>query len=120
MVKVIFYTKKNERREALFNITEDNGLELYSLKTLDDTNSLEYKQFISKKIDIVKQKEQLVSDIKIGIGDLIYYITSKFGIKHCSKCNQRKNCFNILTPIFISKILTFVVKYYNGKTKNKK
>lgn len=111
MVKVIFYTKNNERREALFNITEDDGLELYSLKTLDDRHSQEYKEFIAKKIPIVNKENKNINFI--GIGDVIYWLTSKLQIKHCAKCNKRKECLNILTPIFISKMLTFFLNKIN-------
>jgi hypothetical protein len=107
MVRFIFYTKNNQRREAEFNITEDDNLELISIRTLNDKNSKEYNKYISSFND---KTEQLTVNTKKGFGELIASFTKLFGFKTCAPCNKRRQYLNKITPQWIANILSKLYK----------
>jgi hypothetical protein len=107
MVKVVFYTKTNLRKEATFKLTDDDSLELISIKNLNPISLQNLKQ--DKNLKIEKPLKP------IGFGDIVYFITKLFKVKKCSRCDIRYQCLNAFTPIFVQKILTWAYKKWQNK-----
>lgn len=108
MIKVVFYTKKNQRKEATFKLTENDSLELISIK---DLNQISLQNSHTRLNQTLKTQEIKL----IGFGDIVYSITKFFKVKKCSKCSIRHNCLNAFTPLFLQKILTWGHKKWQNK-----
>lgn len=61
------------------------------------------EQVIGRRVVASSLLDESRSSMGVGLGDIVAFVTKKFGVKPCAPCNKRRqrlNKYRLRTPIF--------------------